>query len=197
MRIVYLLITAFILGACQGGDNSEDKKVENAVKSNREGHRLLLAEIDSMEQIVYTDSFDVSKKSTSELMQAYLAFTDKYVGDNERVPKYLYKAAALSRAVDLPVKAIKLYDRILKEYPKYERAPEVAFLAAFTYDEDMNQPELAKEAYKEVIEKYPDNKWAQQARDRLATIDLSDEELIDRFMEKNKDQQPSKDKSSS
>jgi TolA-binding protein len=197
MRTIYLLITLLIMAACQGGGSAEEETVENAVKSNKEGHRILLAKIDSLEQIVYTDSFDVSKKSTSELMQAYLTFTEKYVGDRERAPKYLYKAAALSRAVNLPVKAIKLYDRILTDYPSYERAAEVAFLAAFTYDEDMQKPELAKEAYQEVIDKFPENKWAQQARDRLATIDLSDEELIDRFMKKNKGQMPSEDKSSS
>jgi hypothetical protein len=59
----------------------------------------------------------------------------------------------------------------------------VAFLQAFTYDEDLDQPDLAKECYQKVIELFPGDQWAIQAEQRLQTIGMSDEELLE-FLKK-------------
>lgn len=182
---VYLLtiFAGIFLFACQPPAND---KVQKDLISNTEDARRLRALIDSLEKIVYNENFDLNENSSSHLMEAYKEYTTKFVGDKKLTPEYLYKSAAISRGVGLPIKAIKLYDQILTDYPKYERNPEVAFLLAFTYDEDLKQPERAKEAYQELLEKYPDDMWADQARARLESIDKSDDELIKSFIEKNK-----------
>lgn len=176
-----LLITGILLPSC---GNQEDPEVQKAVLSTTEARKQMISKIDSLENIVYVDTFDYQAKSTTELLRTYNEFTATFVGDKEKTPEYLYKAAALCRATKLPVKAIKYYDKILTDYPGYERNPEVAFLAAFTYDEDLHQKDRAKEAYQEVIDKFPDDKWAEQAQERLKTIDMTDEELIQSFMKK-------------
>lgn len=187
MKAHIYLMTVFagvlLLFACQSPANEQ---VQKDVLSNTEDQRRLTALIDSMEKIVYDENFDLDEGSSAHLMEAYNEYTTKFVSDKKRTPEYLYKSAAISRAVGLPIKAIKLYDKILADYPGYERNPEVAFLLAFTYDEDLKQPEQAKEAYEELLEKYPDDMWAEQATARLKNIDKSDEELIQSFLEKNK-----------
>lgn len=176
-----LILGVLTLASC---GNQDDAEVKDAIISTTEARRQMMAKIDSLESIVYVDSFNYQAKSTSELLKTYNEFTEKFVGDKEKTPEYLYKAAALCRATRLPVKAIKYYDKILSDYPNFERNPEVAFLMAFTYDEDLNQKDRAKEAYQEVIEKFPGDKWAEQASARLKTIDMTDEELIQSFMKK-------------
>ena len=185
MKARVYLMTFFagaLLFACQQPANEQ---VQKDLLSNTEDQRRLTALIDSLEKIVYNENFELDESSSANLMKAYNEYTTKFVVDKKRTPEYLYKSAAISRAVGLPIKAIKLYDKILADYPSYERNPEVAFLLAFTYDEDMKQPERAKEAYEELIEKYPGDLWAEQAAARLESIDKSDEELIKSFMEKN------------
>lgn len=184
MKAQVYLMTIFagvVLFACQPPASDQ---VQKDLLSNTEDKRRLITLIDSMEQIVYTDNFDLNENSSADLMEAYNEYTTKFVVDQKRTPEYLYKSAAISRGVGLPIKAIKLYDKILADYPGYERNPEVAFLLAFTYDEDMKQPERAKEAYEDLLERYPDDMWAEQATARLESIDKSDEELIKSFMEK-------------
>lgn len=181
-RIIGSLLLATVLIGC-GGEQKEE--IEAVVKSNTEEHREMLVYIDSLEAIVYVDTFQVNDEATAALLQSYLKFSKKFVGDKEKSPEYLYKAAALSRAAGLPVKAIKLYDQVITDYPNYQRNPEIAFLIAFTYDDEIKEVEQAKEAYQAVIDKYPGDKWAEQAAERLKTIDMTDEELIDYFMKKN------------
>lgn len=181
LEIFLVFLAGIALPSC---GNQEDSEVESSAKAAKEASRDMISKIDSLEKIVYVDTFDYQTKSTSELLRSYDEYTKKFPGDKKKTPEYYYKAAALCRAAKLPVKAIKYYDRILSDYPEFERAPEVAFLSAFTYDEDLNEKERAKEAYQEVIEKFPDDKWAEQATERLKTIDMSDEELIQSFMKK-------------
>jgi tetratricopeptide (TPR) repeat protein len=182
-RIIIVGLLGLFLGSC--GNNEEQKIVQETVKSNIEKHRMLTAEIDSLENIFYNDSLQITETTSSALMQAYIEFSSQFIADQENTPVYLYKAAALARANNLPVKAIKYYSQIQNDFPGYIRNSEVAFLLAFTYDEDLNQKELAKEAYQEVVDKYPGDIWAIQSAERLKTIDMTDEELIQFFKEKN------------
>lgn len=176
--ILGILILA--LGACSDGQEG----VEEKVKSNVERRLEIIADVDSMESAMQKDNLNPDSPTASELLKTYIKFSELYPGDKEKSPEYLYKAAALSRAVELPVKAIKLYDQILSRYPNWEKAPEVAFLVGFTYDEDLKSPDLAEEAYQEVIEDFPGDHWAVQAEQRLATIHMTDEELIEYFQKK-------------
>lgn len=171
-----------IMAACS---ESAEPEVEQSLKSNTQRHREMIKTVDSLETLVYAEDADMKSPATGDLLQIYLRFAKMFPGDKERSPQYLYKAAALSRANNLPIKAVKLYSEILDKYPNYIKAPEVAFLLAFTYDEDLKQPDQAKEAYRDVIEDYPGDTWSKQAEERLKTIDMSDDELIEKFMEKN------------
>ncbi len=192
--IVSGLVVLFFIGIILPSCGNQDPEVQKAVSSTSEARRQMISKIDSLEDIVYVDTFDYQAKSTAELLRTYNQYTETFVGDKEKTPEYLYKAAALCRATKLPVKAIKYYDKILTDYPNFERNPEVAFLSAFTFDEDLHQKDRAKEAYQEVIDKFPNDKWAEQAQERLKTIDMSDEELIQSFMKKNADANSAKEK---
>ncbi len=180
---IFCLLSTALLIAC-GGET--DKNLNDRIKSRQDEKADLNARIDSLENVVYQEDYDMSAPATAMLIKDYNRYAELFIGDKEKAPEYLYKVAALSRAVKLPSKALKVYDKILTDYPGYERNPEVAFLMAFTYDEDLKEVELAREAYQEVIEKYPGDMWAKQAEERLKTLGMSDDELIKSFMEKNK-----------
>jgi len=186
-QIISFTVAVIVLSSCQ---SEEKKQVEQAVKSNTEEHKEMLAYIDSLEDVVYVDTMKINGPATAELLQSYLKFSRKFVGDKEKTPEFLYKAAALLRANKLSIKAVKIYDQVLVDYPNYKRNPEIAFLMAFTYDDELEEKEEAKKAYQKVIEDYPGDKWAEQAAERLKTIDMTDEEMIEYFMKKNQSAGP-------
>jgi tetratricopeptide (TPR) repeat protein len=178
-----LLLVALLVIACSGTEEPAQTtdKFETTM-NQRERH---LVDIDSLEAEVYSDTMDLNAPEVGQLLQSYLDYSEKYPGDIEKTPEFLYKSAALCRATGVPVKALKIYSQLLSDYPNFIRNSEAAFLLAFTYDEDLNQLDLAEEAYQEVIDKYPGDIWAAQAEERLKTLGMSDEELIEMFMKKN------------
>ena len=180
-------IAILILGVASCGENqsnSEDGNSQTPI-TQTELRRAKLAEIDSLERIVTADTFFTQKSAASELLAKYEKYASIFPGDQSKTPEYLYKAGALARGIGQPLTALRAYDLILSKYGDFERNPEVAFLIAFTYDSDMNNPELARESYEEVVKRYPDDAWATQARQRLQTIGMTDEELIEFLMQKN------------
>lgn len=178
MRIlsVLFLATPLVFAACSG-TSGEEEQVKEEIKA-------LATRIDSLENLLFGQESKVDKEVAAQLLQSYLKFTDTYPAD-ERTPDFLYKGAGIARGVGVHSRALKMYQRILEDYPEYGKQAETSFLIAFTYDNDLKEIDLAKEAYNQVIEDYPDHEFAAQAKERLKTIDLSDEELIELFMQRN------------
>lgn len=188
MRIYFLISVCIMALFWSCGENLQTESGTNktVVRSNVDGARILAETIDSLENVVFVSDAAIDEHDARELLKAYEKYASRYGGDAVKGPEYLYKAAAVNRGLNNPLEAILIYDRILTKYPDYERNPEVAFLTGFTYEADLREPERAKEAYAHVIELYPDDKWAIEAKSRLQTIDMTDEELIKSFKEKNK-----------
>lgn len=145
-----------LLAGC--GEGEGDKKSSELI-TDTEKHRRMQVEIDSLEQVVYADDFKFDKDRVLKLRNTYDDFARRFGGDEAKSPEYLYKSAALSRALGKPTEAIKTYQHILTKFKGFDKNPEVQFLIAFTYDEDIREKSLAKEAYNDVIEKFPGDQW--------------------------------------
>lgn len=179
MKTKLLLFTGmlFLFAACGSGPSAEEEQVKQEKDA-------LAVRIDSLENVLFSQETNVDKEVAAQLLQSYIKFTDTYPID-ERTPDYLYKGAGIARGVGVHSRALQMYQRILTDYPEFEKQAETQFLIAFTFDNDLKRTEKAKEEYNKVIDQYPDHEFAEQARERLKTIDMSDEELIEMFMQQN------------
>ncbi len=180
-RIIIFSAMLFLV-AC-GGVTDEERQVQQETDG-------LATKIDSLENVLFGSETNVDKEAAAQLLQNYIRFTDTYPADS-RTPDYLYKGAGIARGVGVQSRALKMYQRIIDDYPDYGKQPETYFLIAFTYDNDLKEIERAKEAYRVVINKFPEHEFAEQARERLKTIDLTDEELLELFMQRNRDAETS------
>lgn len=178
MRIAFFIGIgmSLLLAAC--GDSVSDKELE--VKQEKD---VMAMRIDSLETILFGQESRVDRQVAADLLQSYIKFTDTYPAD-ERSPDYLYKGAGIARGVGVHSRALKMYELILSDYPDFKKQAETQFLIAFTFDNDLNEKELARAAYNKVIENYPEHEFAAQSKERLKTLDLTDEELIELFMSK-------------
>jgi TolA-binding protein len=179
MKTTYALFDglAILLASCGGSGASEEQQVK---KEKDE----LAFRIDSLENVLFGQSTNVDREVAAQLLQSYIKFIDTYPADS-RCPDFLYKGAGIARGVGVHMRALKMYQQILSDYPEFPKQAETQFLIAFTYDNDIKDIESAKIAYQDVMERYPDHEFAKQAEERLKTIDMSDEELIELFMQRN------------
>lgn len=154
-------------------------------KSPRE---RLLDEIHSGEEKLFLDSAKRLNESVATgVLLNYIKYADTF-GSDTLSADFLFKAGDLANGLNRPMEAITYFDRLVKDYPEYKKAAAALFMKAFIYETRMDDSEKAKKAYSEFLEKYPEHPLTPSAKATLEQLNsnLSNEELIRMFEEKNK-----------
>jgi len=147
----------------------------------------MISEIQSLENEFSKEEFIPDKGVAIKLIDLYTEFSEKYP-EHEQTADYIFKAGSLCMSVNFPTKAVEFFDKIINNYPDYERHPESYFMKAFVYDSQLNNLPLARQSYEALIEKYPEHELAEQARQLIPLLGKNLEEIIDGFeKENNKD----------
>jgi TolA-binding protein len=165
-----ILILSFagllMLTSCQ-----EDKKQQ------------LTDQINSLEKTLFENKKGViDKKEAANMIYSYLQFVDTYPDDSNS-PNYLFKAADVSINTFHSAESIKLFDRIIKDYPEYEKVPQALFLKAFTYENYLAEVDSARKYYQLFIEEYPNHAFSNDAQISLQNLGKTPEEIIRGFRE--------------
>ncbi len=139
-----------------------------------------------MEKAIFSEEnimFDRAK--ANELINTYISFADEFP-DAKETPEFLFKAGDMSMNLKMPQKAIQVFDRVLKNYPDYEKAAQCLFLKGYVYENEIGDLNAAKKIYKDFIAKYPNDEFADDAAVSIQNLGKSPEELIKEFEEKSK-----------
>lgn len=143
------------------------------------------AQIKGLEDELFADETNIDKVKSAELIKAYIAYADEFP-DDDNAANNLFKAADMSMNMNRPHQAIQLFNRILKDYPDYEKAPQCLFLKGYVHENNLNDLESARRIYTEFLEKYPDDDFADDAEVSIKNLGKTPEELIKEFEEQAK-----------
>ncbi len=163
LRISVIVLILSIIAGCKG--NSE--------------HKRLISEVERLEASLFGDTTAMPDRTLAmETIQAYENFANA-MPDDTLSAEYLYKGAELAMNLQMPAKAIEFHQRILNNYPDFDKASYSLFLEAFIYENQMQQYENAKKLYNQFIEMYPDHPLTDDAEVSLQNMGKSIEELIE------------------
>ena len=129
------------------------------------------------------DKFDTAMAMA--LVKNYDKFASEFEED-ELSPVYLFKAGEMSMALHKPALSISYYNKIISDYPDFDKVPYCMFLKGFVYDEQLKDYDNARKAYEAFIEKYPNHDMTEAARFSIRNLGKSPEDLIEEF-KKNSD----------
>ena len=101
----------------------------------------------------------------------------------EATPELLYQAGQIAGSARATNKVIELNQRLYQNHPEHPRAARALFLTAFAYDNDLNQPEVARPLYEEFLQKYPNDEFVESAEFQLKNLGKSADEIIREFEE--------------
>lgn len=176
MRYVPIVLVATALLVACGG--AEDAPKEVTARSEAEALR-------AFEDSLFTPENPFSEAGARTLLAKYAAFVDAYPLDT-LVPEYLFRAASMKVSLRDPEGALRNYSRIMRDFNDWHKMPDVLYLRALTIDRDLGQKGEAQRAYQELIDRYPDDRFTQDARRMIEMLGLSDEEILERIRQ-NKD----------
>ena len=166
---------------------NETTEVKFTMKNLVDSINAKEAELKKLEVLTPGNSFGF------EAIKLYKQFADSFPNEKS-APDYLFKAANVSIGVRQYIQAINFLERIKTYFPGYEKSPESLFLMAFIYDNYLDQKGKARDVYQEVIDQYPGHKFASDAKEVIKTLEMTDEELIKMFQEKEKENSLAKGK---
>lgn len=179
-----LLPLIVLLAACGGGadDNGNSDPRNTGELSAEEMVGRIMAMQDTLFAKPYFDT-----KGAQALLDVYKAFVQKHPLDTIS-PEFLFRSAGIAKALGRPEEGLKLYDRVIDEYPSWRRIADTYYMKAFTLDADLDRKGEAETAYREVIDRFPEHPFARDAQAMIDNLPYSDEELIERFQKMNEGQ---------
>jgi outer membrane protein assembly factor BamD (BamD/ComL family) len=139
----------------------------------------MVERIQGMEDSLF-NSGDFNMRNAQALLDVYKAYAAAYPLDS-LAPEYLFRAAGVAKSMRDPEQSVFLYDRIIKDYPSWDRLADTYYLKAFTFDSEMDRKGEAQQAYQQVIDQFPDHPFAEQARLSIQNLQYTDEELVAKF----------------
>jgi len=168
------IVILLFLGSCQQKTAVSEKDT-------------LLEQIKESEQKSFNDStLSYNKKATLSTINLYQKFIERYPEDS-LASNFLFQCAQLSKSIDLYGEAIHNFKLFVEKYPNNKNTPKAMFLIGMIYENDIKNKEEAKKAYQDFIKKYPDDELSDDAQTLLQYLNLSDEELLNMLIEKNKE----------
>jgi outer membrane protein assembly factor BamD (BamD/ComL family) len=148
----------------------------------------LKTEIKTLEDVLFADANKmIDKAKARELIDKYVQYGDEFP-ESQEAPQMLFKAGDMSMNLNMPKKAIEIFDRIMNNYSDYEKNPQCLFLKGYIFENSMGDLNSAKRIYEEFLQKYPDDEFADDAEVSIKNLGKSPEELIKEFEEQQKKQ---------
>lgn len=176
-----LTLISLTLAACSSDSSSDvnldDPKERIALDTEQKAKRIA-----ELEAIVEADQAMENMSARKQLLVAYSEFAN-FNHQDDRTPEFLFRAGKLANELGKPRRAIEYLVDVHDGFPKYERKIEAAFLAAFIYENMLNDREMAEKYYELVLTEYPDSPWAADAKASIALLYLTDEEKIQKFLQ--------------
>lgn len=179
-RIKYFVfsISLIVLASC-GSD--EPKAVEYILTPDPKV--MLLGKIDSIETVMHR-SQQLDEAVAGQALQAYFQYSKKYPSDSV-TPDYIFKSAEILTALQQYPQAYSNYKTIAEKYPTYKLVQESLFLEASILDNFLNEDDKAKIVYEDLIKRFPESSYANDAKAAIANLGKSDADLIKEFKKKN------------
>lgn len=175
-----LVVLFFACGGEQGADPN--------TKTEQPTEEVIAAEqqktIAKLEGDLYQENLKFDRRAANQIFDVYIAYAAEHPLDTI-TPEYLFRAAQVSTGLKKNELAIKIYDRIVKNYPDWNKIVETKFMKGFTYQNHMDRLGAAKEVYKDIMYDHPDHPLAEQARQLIENMQYTDEELIKKWQEEN------------
>ena len=168
MRWFSLLTTSIIIASCSS--NEVDVKTLSCSEHS---------ELIRLKETAFVES-NYSYELMQDMLVSYANFANNCNSDS-LAPEFLMRRADLLRGKGAIRESIAQFKSVHDGFPQYHNKITCAFIAAFLYETELNDRDMAEKLYLQIIESYPQSHEADVARISLRHLRETTDELIKRL----------------
>ena len=189
-NILFPLFALLLLVSCENETASTTEKELSPQEKLDLTNTELLTDIELFmyseeveKQLINQESLEISKKYSVKLLEAAQKHIDKFPKSEYR-REMIRKGSRAAQGLNQDFEAIRMLEIIIAENTEDTTIIEEMNVKAFLYDK-MDKNEKAKAAYEEIIAKFPNHPSSANHKERLKTIHMTTEEMMEYFETKN------------
>jgi|LZCG01.1.fsa_nt_gb outer membrane protein assembly factor BamD (BamD/ComL family) len=170
-NFLILIAATIIFQACENADSLQKKITQQE------------------QQLAETSGQSVNLTLMNQLLDNYLKFSTDYP-EHPKTPMYLYRATDLLMNTNRPDEAVVQLDKVMDNYPDFEKTPECLFLKGFILENQLGDLASARKSYQKFLKEYPEHAFADDVEMSLKFLGKSPEEMIKAFEAEKKPSNP-------
>ena len=162
LKIMTLALLAFGMLAC-----GEKKLTEDDLKQ--------------AEATLFNDDLTPNAEAVPVVVEKYCTFAEQNP-DAVTAPDWLFKALEISVSQKDVEKSVEICDKLMKNYPDYDKTPAGMFMmASFIYEDQLRDLDKARAMYERILADYPESELIPSVQASLRNLGKTPEELIREF----------------
>ncbi len=187
------LIAAGLLLSLMNCGNAETPKQEQETSIEQVLTQKNIDRMSDMELFLFSEeleknlmdeeSLEISRGLSVKLLETAQKHIEKFP-ESEYRRELIRKGSRAAQGLGQDFEAIRLIEIAISENKEDPTIIDEMNLRAFLFDK-MDNKKKAQEAYEEIIEKFPTHESVEMHKERLKTLPLTEEELIQLFEKKN------------
>jgi tetratricopeptide (TPR) repeat protein len=162
-----LFVITFALTSCDSAKNKARLKIQQLEQD-----------------MLDAQTFMIDDEKAAELNLALMDYIKEYPEDTI-CADYLFKLAEISSGLGRYGDAVNHLDNLIENYSAWKKLPDALFLKGFILEDKMMNLSKAKKAYQELIDRFPDHPFSENAKVIIENLGIPSDSLIKRFEEQN------------
>lgn len=162
LKLMILAVLAFGMLAC-----GEKKLTENDLKQ--------------AEATLFNDDMTPNTEAVPVVVEKYCTFAEQNP-DAPTAPDWLFKALEISVTQKDIEKSGEICEKLMKDYPDYDKTPVGMFMmASFIYEDQLHDLDMARAMYERILADYPESELIPSVQASLRNLGKTPEELVREF----------------
>ena len=130
------------------------------------------------EATLFNEDMTTNLENAPKVVEKFCKYAEQHP-DDANTPEWLFKALEISIKTKNTEKSIEIGNKLMKDYPDYEKTPAAMFiLASFVYDDQLKDIDKARELYEKIISNYPESELVPSAEKSIEYLGLTPEEIM-------------------
>lgn len=177
------LICLVVFSSCLSEAENSTPHNNSSTVSDEDVKKTLQSEIDSLESL-HAQRGSKDTYVISKLISAYSNYRNEF-RESPETPDIFLKGGDLAMSLGKWQKAADIFKAFHNDYPKHPYSDDALFQLGFIFDFQLKDKEKAKQTYEHYLKHYGDSIHIEDVKSRLINLDLTEEQLIEKFRKQN------------